>query len=128
MYYSSKLTCYPYVHTYVSKQQVICYVTVIIIVSKAMYVLLILYLLIMYFICINFIYYIKLKSHLFVGPSICLHCWHTHNSAASASIEIGLALNKSCVIEDCGVYFYKPTEPIVYPQECVKSESVSSYN
>ena len=72
--------------------------------------------LIYYVIYLYYLYLLyKAKSHLFVSPSICLHCWHTHNSAASASIEIGLALNKSCVIEDCGVYYYKPTEPIVYP-------------
>ena len=73
------------------------------------------------------VYYIKLKSRLFVRPSVCLHFWHADNSAVSARIETRLACNESCVFEDHKVYFYKPIVPTVYRQECLEDEGVSSH-
>ena len=54
------------------------------------------------------IYYIKLKSRLFVCTF-----WHANISAVSARIETGLARNESCVFEDHKVYAYKPIVPTV---------------
>ena len=74
------------------------------------------------------VYYIKLKSRLAVRPSVCLsvrlHFWHAHNSVVGALIKMGLTRNESCVFEEHKVYFYKPTEPTVHRQECVKDEGV----
>ena len=72
-------------------------------------------------------YYIKLKSHLSVRPSVCLHFWHADNSAVSARIETGLAQYESCVFGDHKVYFYKPIVPTVHRQECLEDEGVSSH-
>ena len=60
--------------------------------------------------------------------SVYLHFWHTYNLVVSASIGMGFAQNKSCVFEENKVYFYKPTEPTVHQQECVKDKiNVSSH-
>ena len=59
--------------------------------------------------------------------AVCLHFWHADNSAVFASIETGLARNESCVFKEHKVYFYKPTEPTVHRQECVKGIGVSSH-
>ena len=78
-----------------------------------------------------YFYYIKLKSRLFVCLSVCLsvrlHFWRNDNSAVCALIKARLAQNESCVFEEHNVYFYKPTEPTVHRQECVKDEGVSSH-
>ena len=41
-----------------------------------------------------------------------------------ASIGTGLTQNESCVFKEHKVYFYKPTEPTVQRQECVKDDGV----
>ena len=57
-------------------------------------------------------------------PSVCLsvhpHFWHADISVMSASIETRLARNQSCAFGHHRVYFYKPTEPKIHRQECVK--------
>ena len=64
-------------------------------------------------------------------PSVCLsvrlHFWHADNSVVCALIETGLARNESCVFREHKVYFYKPTEPTVHRQECIKDEGGSSH-
>ena len=73
------------------------------------------------------IYYKKLKSNLYVCLSA-LHFWNADNSVVFASIGMGLAWNKSCVFEKNQVYFYKPKEPTVHRQECIKDEGITAIN
>ena len=77
------------------------------------------------------IYYIELKA---ICSSVCLSVcpsafWHVDNSAVCALIEMGLALNESCVFEEQKVYFCKPTKSTIHrqQQECIKDEGVSSH-
>ena len=68
------------------------------------------------------LYYIKLKSRLPVCLSVCIF-----GTQITASIETELARNESCVFEEHKSLFYKPTEPTVHGQECIKDEGVSSH-
>ena len=66
----------------------------------------------------------KLSVSLFVCPSVCTFR-HTDNSVPSVSIEIGLARNESCVIDDHRVYFLKSTEEVAHQHERAKGTCVT---